>query len=135
MYRGISVIAIVPVLDEEGKIEEVLRRIPKPLVDETLVVVTSEMGRTPRGTAQWGRGHWSFCYPTLLAGAGVRGGIAYGRSDKDAGYPVERPVSPEDLACTIFDALGIDPHSIMHDKQNRPVALVEGGRVLGELFG
>jgi hypothetical protein len=105
------------------------------LLDETLVVTVGEMGRTPRGSAQWGRGHWSYCFPAVLAGAGIRGGIVYGRSDKDAAYPVERPVSPEDLAATIFDALGIDPHSCLHDRQGRPVPLVDGGRALRELFG
>jgi hypothetical protein len=105
------------------------------LLDETLVVCLGEIGRTPRGNAAWGRDHWSFCFPALLAGAGVRGGAVYGRSDRDAAYPAERPVSPEDLAATIFAALGIDPHGCIHDRQGRPVALVEGGRPLRELFG
>jgi hypothetical protein len=106
------------------------------LLDETLVVCVGEMGRSPKpDTPQWGRGHWSFCFPAVLAGAGVRGGITYGRSDKDAGYPADRPVSPEDLACTIFHSLGIDPHGFIPDKQGRPVALVDGGRALTELFG
>jgi hypothetical protein len=107
------------------------------LLAETLVVCVGEMGRTPqfqnRGN-QDGRDHWSYCFPCVLAGAGVRGGITYGRSDKDAAYPHDQPVAPEDLACTIFDALGIDPHSFIQDKQGRPVALVDGGRSLSELF-
>jgi hypothetical protein len=105
------------------------------LLDETLVVCLGEIGRTPKGNAQWGRDHWSHCFPALLAGAGVRGGTAYGRSDRDAAYPIDQPVSPEDLACTIFDALGIDPHGFISDAQGRPVALVEGGRVLDQLIG
>jgi hypothetical protein len=108
------------------------------LLDETLVVCVGEMGRTPkfqnRGKAD-GRDHWSYCFPCLVAGAGVRGGMAYGRSDKDAAWPSDHPVSPEDLACTVFDALGIDPHGhLLNDKQGRPMALVEGGRPLRELF-
>jgi uncharacterized protein (DUF1501 family) len=107
------------------------------LLDETLVVCAGEIGRTPlyqnRGKLD-GRDHWSYCFPCLLAGAGIRGGITYGRSDKDAAYPKERPVSPEDLTCTIFEALGIDPHGVLQDKQGRPVALVDGGRSLHELF-
>ncbi|MBI3468756.1 MAG: DUF1501 domain-containing protein, partial [Planctomycetes bacterium] len=55
-------------------------------------------------------------------------------SDKDAAWPADHPVSPEDLACTIYHALGIDPHSFIPDKQGRPVALVDGGRALAELF-
>jgi hypothetical protein len=105
------------------------------LLDETLVVCVGEMGRTPKpDTAQWGRGHWSYCFPAVLAGAGVRGGSLYGRSDKDAGYPSDNPVSPEDLACTVYSALGIDPHGFIPDKQGRPVALVDGGRAL-DVFG
>ncbi len=104
------------------------------LLDDTLVVCLGEIGRTPRGTTEWGRGHWSYCFPAVLAGAGVRGGALYGRSDKDAAYPTELPVRPEDLTCTIFDALGIDPHSFIQDKQNRPVPLVDGGRSLRDIF-
>ncbi|AMV38791.1 DUF1501 domain-containing protein [Planctomyces sp. SH-PL62] len=107
------------------------------LLDETLVVCLGEMGRTPRpDTATWGRGHWSYCFPAVLAGAGIQGGVAYGRSDKDAAYPVDRPVSPEDLSATIFHALGIDPDARIMDPLGRPVPLVmEGGRPLVELFG
>jgi hypothetical protein len=105
------------------------------LLDETLVVCLGEIGRTPQGTAQWGRGHWSYCFPAVLAGAGVRGGIIYGRSDRDAAYPIDQPVSPEDLAATLFEALGLDPHGCITDRQGRPVALVDGGRPLRELLG
>ena len=107
------------------------------LLDETLVVCVGEMGRTPkfenRGNAD-GRDHWSYCFPAVLAGAGIQGGTLYGKSDRHAAYPIDRPVSPEDLTCTIFDALGIDPHTFIQDKQARPVALVDGGRSLRELF-
>ncbi len=105
------------------------------LLDETLVVCVGEMGRTPKpDTSQWGRGHWSYCFPALLAGAGVGGGSVYGKSDKIAGYPVEKPVSPEDLACTIYQALGIDPEMRIADAQGREVSLVDGGRSL-DIFG
>lgn len=108
------------------------------LLDETLVIAVGEMGRTPRFEnrgQQDGRDHWSYCFPCVLAGAGVRGGIAYGRSDNDAAWPVDRPVSPEDLACTIYHALGIDPLAqLLQDRQGRPVALVDGGETLTELF-
>jgi hypothetical protein len=108
------------------------------LLDETLVVAVGEMGRTPkfenRGQ-QDGRDHWSYCFPCVLAGAGIRGGITFGKSDKDAAWPIDQPVSPEDLACTIYEALGIDPHAhLLKDKQDRPTALVDGGRALRELF-
>jgi hypothetical protein len=109
------------------------------LLEDTLVVVVGEMGRTPRFENRGqedGRDHWSYCFPCVLAGAGIRGGITLGRSDKDAAWPADQPVSPEDLACTIYHALGIDPHAqSLRDKQDRPVALVDGGRALAELFG
>lgn len=104
------------------------------MLDETLVVCLGEIGRTPTGTAQWGRGHWSYCFPALLAGGGIRGGGLYGRSDKDAAYPAMHPVSPADLSATIFDALGIDPSGTIQDREGRPVPLAEGGRVLHGLF-
>ncbi len=101
------------------------------LLDETMVVCLGEMGRSPQATARWGRNHWSYCFPAVLAGAGVRGGALYGRSDKDAAYPADHPVRPEDLAATLFHALGIDPEHRIHDGQGRPVPLVEGGTPLG----
>lgn len=109
------------------------------MLDETLVIAVGEMGRTPkfqnRGQED-GRDHWTYCFPCILAGAGIQGGITFGRSDKDAAWPADHPVSCEDLACTIYHALGIDPHAhLLRDKQDRPVALVEGGRVLSQLFG
>lgn len=105
------------------------------LLAETLVVCLGEMGRTPKGNAQWGRDHWSYCFPALLAGAGVRGGALLGKSDDQAGYPVEDPVSPEDLSATVFDALGINPHMTIPDPQGRPTALMDGGVPLRSLFG
>jgi hypothetical protein len=105
------------------------------MLDETLILCMGEMGRTPKGKPQWGRDHWSFCFPAVLAGGGVRGGAVFGRSDKDAGYPVDHPVNPEDIAATVFTALGIDPASFIEDRQGRPVALIDGGRPLHELLG
>ncbi len=106
------------------------------LLDETLVVCVGEMGRTPKpDTPQWGRGHWSHCFPAVLAGAGIRGGITYGRSDKDAAYPADQPVTPENLAATILHALGISPDTRIHDAFGRPWPVMEKGTPLLELFG
>ena len=104
------------------------------MLDETLVVLTSEMGRTPNGSATWGRGHWCNCFPMLFAGAGIRGGAVYGKSDKNAGYPADRPVSPADLAATVFTALGISPDLRIPDPEGRPTSIVEHGHALTELF-
>ena len=105
------------------------------LLDETLIVCLGEIGRTPRGNSAWGRDHWSYCFPAVLAGAGIHGGAVYGRSDKDSAYPLDHPVTPETLAATVFHALGIAPETRMHDAFGRPVAVIEGGQPLLELFG
>ncbi len=105
------------------------------LLDETLVVAVGEMGRTPQGTAAWGRGHWSHCFPCLLAGAGVNGGIVYGTSDAEAAYPADNPVTPEDLAKTIYWSLGIDPQLFLPDREDRPIPIIESGTPLKQLFG
>ncbi len=107
------------------------------LLDETLVFVAGEMGRTPRFQnrgAQDGRDHWTYCFPCLFAGAGARGGTIYGESDRDAAYPVSDAVSPADLAATIYESLGISPELRIPDAQGRPVPLVEGGQPLSKIF-
>lgn len=106
----------------------------RSLLDETLVVALGEMGRTPQANGSWGRQHWSTLFPAVLAGAGVRGGTVWGESDKDAGYALHTPFTPEDLAATIYSALGIDPDLQLPDAQGRPTSIVSGGRPLRELF-
>jgi hypothetical protein len=104
------------------------------LLDETLVVVMSEMGRTPRVNGGAGRDHWSFCYSVVLAGGGVRGGQVYGSSDRGAAYPSTNPVSPADLVATIYHCLGIDPRTHIADQQGRPL-IVGTGTPLRALLG
>src|SRR5204863_83917 len=77
------------------------------LLDETMVVVTGEFGRTPKINQDQGREHWGACYSAVLAGGGVGGGQVYGASDKIAAYPKDNPVAPEDLLATIYEAMGI----------------------------
>ncbi len=107
------------------------------LLDETLVFVAGEMGRTPkfenRG-AQDGRDHWSYCFPCLFAGAGTRGGTIYGQSDKHAAYPATHPVSPGDLAATIYELFGIAPDLRIPNAVGQPVPLVESGQPLSDIF-
>lgn len=98
------------------------------LLDETLVVCTSEHGRTPRFSGT-GRDHWSRVYTTLLAGAGVKRGCVVGASDKHGGDVADRPVSPKDLQATMYHLLGIDHHTLIHDALGRPLPLVEGNVV------
>lgn len=103
------------------------------LLEETLVVALGEMGRTPKANAEWGRDHWSTLFPALLAGGGIRGGTVYGTSDKMAAYPTEHPVRPEDLAATLFWALGIEQTPLRHP-DGRPMPLTDGGRPIREIF-
>ena len=104
------------------------------LLEETLVVAVGEMGRTPTANGKWGRGHWPDVFPAVLAGAGIRGGAVYGSSDKDAAYPQDNPTTPEDLAATIYYALGIDPERRITNSEGRPTPIVHNGRPLLELF-
>jgi hypothetical protein len=99
------------------------------LLEETLVVWMSEMGRTPRINGGGGRDHWSFCYSIVLAGGGVRGGQVYGSSDRSAAYPSTNPVSPADVAATIYHCLGIDPRAHVTDQQGRPLVVGTGSPI------
>jgi uncharacterized protein (DUF1501 family) len=96
------------------------------LLDETLVVWMGEFGRTPKINKNAGRDHWGFCQSVLLAGGGVRGGQVYGSSDASAAYPAELPVTPDDLAATAFDCLGVRLDQEMHDSLGRPFPLCKG---------
>jgi hypothetical protein len=101
------------------------------LLDETLVVWMGEFGRTPKLNKNAGRDHWGFCQSVLMAGGGVRGGQVYGSSDASAAYAAELPVSPDDLAATVFHSLGIPLDREMIDAQGRPLPLCGGKPVLG----
>ena len=109
------------------------------LLEETLVVLFSEMGRRPkigdpRPGGENGRDHWVHCQTVMLAGGGVRGGFVFGRSDERASYPVSHPVGPEDLAATIYHALGIEDLTAT-TPDGRRFSLLEEGRPMRELFG
>jgi len=104
------------------------------LLDETLVVCLGEMGRTPKANSVWGRNHWSTLFPAVLAGAGIHRGGLFGESDRDGAYAVTPPVSPENLAATIYHALGIDHELRVPDAQGRPTHVVHNGEPVLELF-
>ncbi len=101
------------------------------LLDETLVVMLGEFGRTPRIApltpgAVPGRDHWPFVFPAVFAGAGVVGGQVIGKSDRLGAYPVSRSFGPPDLAATIYRALGVDPATELRDRLGRPIRLCNG---------
>jgi hypothetical protein len=100
------------------------------LLDSTLVVWMGEFGRTPKINENASRDHWPDCYTVLLAGGGVKRGFIYGASDKNGAYPAENPVRPDDLAATMFHALGVDPGTHVSAVGNRPVLIAEGKPVM-----
>lgn len=104
------------------------------LLDETLVVMMSDFGRTPRVNSQAGRDHWTSCYSVLLAGAGIRGGTLCGTSDAHAAYIKDRPVRPADICATIYQCLGINPEMTVLDRSSRPVPVAHGGQVIREIL-
>jgi hypothetical protein len=124
--RGFS--ALVGDLDERG------------MLDSTLLLVTSEMGRKPKigdprsgGTTGAGRDHWTHCLSVLLAGGGVRGGRTYGTSDKRGEYPADRKVTPADVAGTVYHAMGISDLEA-RDREGRPYNLLGEGEPILDLF-
>jgi hypothetical protein len=114
------------------------------LLEQTLVVCTTEHGRTPKldrdgdhpsGTGHGGRNHWSRAYSTVLTGAGVARGKLVGRTDRIASDVVEGPVSPKDVLATTYHLLGIDPHTEIRDRLGRPMPVAGEGRVIAEVLG
>jgi hypothetical protein len=110
------------------------------LLDETLVLVTSEMGRKPKigdprsgGPSGAGRDHWTHCLTDVMAGGGIRGGQAYGSSDRFGEYPADKPVSPADITKTVYHAMNIQDLTA-YDRQNRPYNLLDEGEALTALF-
>ena len=103
------------------------------LLEETLVIVMGEFGRSPKINSKGGREHWPQVQSILLAGAGIRAGEVYGASDRDGGLPAESPVTPADLTATFLHLLGIPPHTEIHDATGRPLVASEGEVVRGLL--
>ena len=99
-------------------------------LDETLVIVASEFGRSPKVTLKnGGREHWPDVYTVSFAGAGIKGGQLYGASDKIGAYPAENPTTPADFVATVYHFLGLDPHREDHDMQGRPFPLSKGNPI------
>jgi uncharacterized protein (DUF1501 family) len=108
------------------------------LLDDTLVMMLGEFGRTPKitptpGTRDAGRDHWAQCFFGFFAGGGVRGGQVIGKSDKIGAYPITTPFTPDDIGATVYHVLGVDPSREVRDRQDRPVQL-NRGQVIDALF-
>jgi uncharacterized protein (DUF1501 family) len=95
-------------------------------LDETILAMFGEFGRTPKINTNGGRDHWGACQSAVLAGGGIRGGQVYGASDAHAAYPRDHAVSPQDLVATIYNALGLSPELTIHDRENRPYHISDG---------
>lgn len=106
----------------------------RQLLQDTLIVAMGEFGRTPKINTRGGRDHWPRVFSVVMAGGGVRGGQVIGASDRWGESPSEQPVTPADLACTIFELLGIDPHTEYRTPDGRPVAVNRGGTRIAGLF-
>lgn len=135
-YTGAKVgVGLIPSLDLAlaALIEDLEER---SMLDETLIVVMGEFGRTPKLNVSGGRDHWPRVFSTLLAGGGVSGGQVIGSSDSVGESPKDRPVTPSDLAATIYSLLGINPKTELHTSDGRPVRVTpHEATVISELTG
>jgi hypothetical protein len=104
------------------------------LLDSVLVMVSSEFGRTPKVNRDAGRDHWPKVFSVLLAGGGIHGGLVYGASDSTAAEPDQDPVTPADLATTVYHQLGIDAERELMAPGSRPIEIVDGGKVIKPLI-
>ena len=109
-----SLSALIEDLDQRG------------LLESTLIVASGEFGRTPKINTTAGRDHWPHCYSVVMAGGGVCGGAIYGASDKQGGYPISDPVTPGDIAASIYWRFGINHSVDLHDPLGRPHRLAIG---------
>jgi len=104
------------------------------LLDSTLVMVSSEFGRTPKMNGTGGRDHWPKVFSVVLAGGGIKKGHVHGSSDTTATEPASDPLSVEDLAATVYHLIGIDPDKVLHAPGPRPIAIVKDGKVRKEIL-
>jgi hypothetical protein len=133
-YAGATVgVGLIPTLDLAfaALIRDLKER---GLLNSTLVMAMGEFGRTPKINASKGRDHWPRAFSVVLAGGGIRGGRVFGASDRIGESPTDQPVTPNDLAATIYHLLGVNAAKELHTTDGRPVAINAGGRVIRELL-
>jgi hypothetical protein len=104
------------------------------LSDEVLVIFLTEFGRTPKINSLGGRDHWGAAGSIFFAGGGTRGGQVIGATDRQAAYPMGRPYSPADVAATIYRSIGIATGTVLHDRQQRPIAVLPEGEAIAAVF-
>ena len=106
----------------------------RKLLDSTLVMVTTEFGRSPKVNQTSGRDHWPKVFSVMLAGGGIKRGSIYGSTDATATEPDHDPLNVEDFAATLYHQLGINPNKRLMSAGNRPIDIVRGGKVINELI-
>lgn len=123
-------VGLIPTFDQafSALIEDLAKR---DLLDQTLVIAMGEFGRTPKINPGGGRDHWPRVFSVALAGGGVRGGQVIGSSDRLGESPHHAPVTPADLAHSIYAILGIDPHAVLHTPDGRPIRINQGNLIRG----
>jgi uncharacterized protein (DUF1501 family) len=104
------------------------------LLDSTLVMISSEFGRTPKINRDAGRDHWPKVFSIVLAGGGIKKGSVYGSSDSTGSEPQDDPLTLSDLAATLYRCLGIDGEKRLMAPGNRPVRIVDSGKARSELL-
>ncbi len=104
------------------------------LLDSTLILVTTEFGRTPKVNSGAGRDHWPRVFSIAMAGGGVKRGYVHGASDRIAAEPAEKPVTVEDYAATVYKLVGLDPSQDLIAPGNRPVPLVNRGQIVDDVL-
>ena len=106
----------------------------RKLLDSTLIMVTTEFGRSPKINQTSGRDHWPKVFSVMLAGGGIKRGSIYGTTDATATEPDHDPLQVEDFAATLYHQLGINPNKRLMSAGNRPIDIVRGGKVVNELL-
>lgn len=104
------------------------------LLKDTLVLAMGEFGRTPKVNKDVGRDHWAKAASLVFAGAGVQGGRVIGATDKDGAFVTDKPVRPADVAWTVYDALGVNPHNQLRTPEGRPVEILSEGSAINDLY-
>jgi uncharacterized protein (DUF1501 family) len=104
------------------------------LLDETLVCIASEFGRTPKINGTAGRDHWPKVFSVVMAGGGIKRGMVYGSSDATASEPEENALNVEDWATTVYSCLGIVADKELMAPGGRPIEIVDGGKIRKELL-
>ncbi len=105
------------------------------MLEDTLVMMFGEFGRTPKINTQAGRDHWPQAMSIILAGGGAPGGMIYGTTDRNGAYVTDRSHSPADFACTVYSLLGIDPHKQYPAPNGQPTPIVSGGEAIRAIVG